>query len=336
VRRLSRAVVLCLAASLTVDAARAVQPETPDGAAAKGATPMAPVAPGLAPPFLRASFVLEPPRVRIGDLAALELVVVTPPDHHVRPIEPPAAVPGFWLLGVEPLPVERTQTRWIHRVRLHIRARELGVFLWPAQKVEIDGPDGARALLEVPAHTLEVASVLPEHAQRSTPYGLRAPPTFLSDRSSLAPAAIGGALLTLLCVGLVALVRRERRLRRSTDNAVSEPEEPSVFEEALSALAAAAAEPDVRRAADAAALALRRYAARHFRAPTHSATTPELQAAAAPYLMQARWAAFLGLLEALDEARFRTDAATRESSVRSHVQAATAFVRDSVPTARAR
>jgi hypothetical protein len=229
VRRLSRAVVLCLAASLTVDAARAVQPEAPDGTAAKGATAIAPIAPGLAPPFLRASFVLEPPRVRIGDLAALELVVVTPPNHHVRPIEPPAAVPGFWLLGVEPLPVERAQTRWIHRTRLHIRARELGVFLWPAQKVEIDGPDGARALLEVPAHVIEVASVLPEHAQRSTPYGLRAPPTFLPGRSPLAPAAIGG-LLTLFCVGLVALVRRERRLRRSTDNAVSEPEEPSVFE----------------------------------------------------------------------------------------------------------
>ncbi|HME71027.1 MAG TPA: hypothetical protein VKM54_14325 [Myxococcota bacterium] len=296
---------------------------------------MAPVAPGLAPPFPRASFVLEPPRVRIGDLAALELVVVTPPDHRVRPIEPPLAVQGFWLLGVEPLPVERAETRWIHRMRLHIRARELGVFLWPAQKVEIDGPDGARALLEVPAHTIEVTSVLPEHAQRSTPYGLRAPPTFPSDRNPLAPAAIGG-LLTLFCVGLIALVRRERRLRRSTGNTASEPEEPSAWEETLSALAAAAAESDVRCSADSAALALRRYAAHHFRAPTHSATTPELRAAPAPYLMHARWPAFLGLLEALDEARFRPDAPMREASVRSQVQAAAAFVRDSVPTARLR
>jgi hypothetical protein len=334
VSRLACAAILVLAAGLSVHVAPAAEPPAPEGAETQG-TPIAPIAPGLAPPFLRASFVLEPPRVRIGDLAALELVVVTPPDHHVRPIEPPPSVQGFWLLGVEPLPVERAQTRWIHRTRLHIRARELGVFLWPAQKVEIDGPDGARALLEVPAHTIEVASVLPEHAQRSTPYGLRAPSSFSSDQSPLAPAVIGG-LLTLSCVGLIALVRRERRLRRSAGNTSSTPEEPSDWEETLSALDAAAAESDVRRAADTGALALRRYAARHFRAPTHSATTPELRAAAVPYLMHARWPAFLGLLEALDEARFRPDAAAREASVRSHLRAATAFVRDSLPTTRSR
>jgi hypothetical protein len=294
---------------------------------------MAPNAPGLAPPFLRASFVLEPARVRIGEPVALELVVVTPPGHHVQPIEPPTAVEGFWLLGVEPLPVEREPTRWIHRTRLHLRARELGVFLWPVQKVEIDGPDGARAQLEVPAHTIEVASVLPEHAQRSTPYGLRAPPPFPSDRGLLASAAIGG-LVTLFLVGLVALVRRERGLRRSRGRAASSPEETSAWEETLSVLSGAAAEPDVRCAADTAALALRRYAARQFRAPTHSATTPELRGAAAPYLMHARWPAFLGLLEALDEARFRPDAATHEASVRAQLQAAAAFVRESVPAAR--
>lgn len=328
--RLPRAAVLFLAAGLSVHVAPAAPPPATEMTEAQG-PPVAPVAPGLAPPFLRASFVLEPPRVRIGDLAALELVVVTPPDHQVRPIEPPPTVPGFWLLGVEPLPVERAQTRWIHRTRLTLRARELGVFLWPAQKVEIDGPDGARALLEVPAHTIEVASVLPEHAQRSTPYGLRAPPSFSSDRSPLVPAAIGG-LLTLFCVGLLALVRRERRLRRSIGHEASLPEAPADWEETLSALDAAAAESDVRRAADTGALALRRYGARHFRAPTHSATTPELRAAATPSLRHARWPAFLGLLEALDEARFRPDAARREASVRSHLQAATAFVRDSLPT----
>jgi hypothetical protein len=284
---------------------------------------------------LRASFVLEPPRIRIGDLAVLELVVVTPPDHRVRPIEPPRGVQGFWLLGVEPLPVERTETRWIHRTQLHLRARELGVFLWPSQNIEIDGPDGARAQLTAPAHAIEVASVLPEHPERSTPYGLRVPPGLATDHNPLLPAAIGG-MLTLLCVALVALVRRERRLRRSAEPAGVEAQEASAWEETLRALAAALAEPDARSAADAAALALRRYATRHFRAPIHSATTPELRAARAPYLMQNHWPAFLGLLEALDQARFRPDAGAREAVVRSQVQAAAAFVRASVPAPGAR
>jgi hypothetical protein len=268
--------------------------------------------------------------VRIGDRAALELVVVTPPDHALRPIEPPRSVPGFWLLAVEPLPVERTATRWIHRTRLEIRARELGVFLWPAQKVEIEGPDGARSALEVPAHTIEVASVLPDQAQRSTPYGLRAPPALLSEPSALANAALG-ALLTLFCVGLVVLVRRMQRIDRRSAAVVSASEGPSNLEETLDALAAAAAESDVRRAADAAALALRRYATRQFRAPTRAATTPELRGLPPPYLLQTRWPALLRLLEGLDEARFRPDAATREAAVRSQLEVAAAFVRESAP-----
>jgi len=325
----ARAALCSLAASFAVPPAAAAPP--PLAPEMREVPSPQPTAPSLAPPFVRASFVLEPPRVRIGELAALELVVVTPPDHHVRPIEPPPSVPGFWLVGVEPLPVERSQTRWIHRTRFRIRARELGVFLWPAQKIEIDGPDGARAPFEVPAQTIEVASVLPEHAQRATPYGLRAPPMAPPGHSGLLGAAIG-SLLTLSCFGLVARIRRERRLRRSRRE-LSSPNEPFDWEETLSALAAAAAEPDARRAADRAALALRRYAARRFRAPTHCATTPELRRTAAPYLMHGRWPVFLRLLEALDDARFRPDAATREASVRSQVQAAAAFVHESVPTA---
>jgi hypothetical protein len=331
-RHLTRAAAFSLAASLAVPIARAEGSPGPNGAEVPG-TPTAAIDPGLAPPFPRASFVLEPPRVRIGELATLELVVVTPPDHQVRPIEPPPAVAGFWLLGVEPLPVERAQTRWIHRTRLHLRARALGVFLWPSQKIEIDGPDGARALLEVPAHTIEVASVLPEHAERSTPFGLRAPPAVPSQRNLLASAALGG-FLTLFCVGLVALVRRERRLRRNSLEATEPSEEASASEETLRALDAAVREPDVRRAADTGALALRRYAVRHFRAPIGSTTTPELRRVAAPYLMHERWPAFLGLLEGLDAARFRPDAASREASVRSELRAAAAFVRESAARAR--
>ncbi|HKE10918.1 MAG TPA: hypothetical protein VKE73_05055, partial [Myxococcota bacterium] len=140
-----------------------------------------------------------------------------------------------------------------------------------------------------------------------------------------------GVLLTLFCVGLFALVRRARRLARSAPPAPAASDLPAGFEEALCALAAAAAEPDVQRAADCAALALRRFASHHFRAPTRAATTPELRTTPAPYLMHARWPAFLGLLEGLDEVRFRPDATLREVSVRSQVQAAEAFVRNSAP-----
>ena len=62
----------------------------------RGAAP-APTAP-------RVTLHVEPPVLRIGDVATLEIVVVTPPEHRVRPISPPE-VEGIWLLDSEALPV---------------------------------------------------------------------------------------------------------------------------------------------------------------------------------------------------------------------------------------
>ena len=51
-----------------------------------------------APTASRATFVLEPPRLGLGEVAVLELAVITPPDHRPRAYSPPESVPGFWIL----------------------------------------------------------------------------------------------------------------------------------------------------------------------------------------------------------------------------------------------
>ena len=77
-----------------------------------GACGQPPAAPGPgAPPRPRATLVLEPPRFGVGQVALLELAVVTPPDHTPRPFEPPEPLPGLWLLDSEPLPVEKETSR---------------------------------------------------------------------------------------------------------------------------------------------------------------------------------------------------------------------------------
>ncbi len=325
VRSAARAVVLAAACAATMTSGRspAAQPAPQ------------PVAPG-APPSPQASWVLEPPRIRVGDVAALELVVVTPPDHRVRPVAPPADVKGFWLLGSEALPVEREPTRWVHRTRLRIRARELGVFLWPAVQVEIDGPDGAHAVLDVPGHTLEVTSVLPDHAGRSTPFGLRSPGALGRGGSPLR-AALVGAALALSAVGLVVLVRRERARRRELADAAAgagPTPDRAAFDEAIAALAVAANDADVRRAADRAARALKRYAALRFGAATFAATTPELRAESPPFAMRSRWPSFVSLLEALDARRFPPDPEAASAELRARIEESVAFVRESAPDER--
>lgn len=327
---------LVLAAACAATAAWGQHPGVaPSGSQPARPQPAARVPPG-APPQPTASWVLEPPRIRIGDVAALELVVVTPPDHRVRPVAPPADVKGFWLLGSEALPVEREPTRWVHRTRLRIRARELGVFLWPAVQVAVDGPDGARAVLDVPGHTLEVASVLPEHAGRSTPFGLRAPGELARGASPLGPALVGAAL-ALSAVGLVLLVRRERARRRGlTETAAAAGPDPdrAAYDDALAALGAAATDTDVRRAADTAARALKRYAARRFGASSFAATTPELRAGSPPFAMRSRWPAFVALLEALDARRFPPDPNEAAAELRARIDESVAFVHESAPDER--
>ncbi len=93
-----------------------------------------------APTAPHAILVLEPPSFGVGQVATLEVAVVTPPDHTPRPFVPPQQVPGLWVLGTEPQPVRKQAARWIHRTLVRVRARTTGDLLWPAGRVEIEGP----------------------------------------------------------------------------------------------------------------------------------------------------------------------------------------------------
>ena len=83
-------------------------------AAAAQPAPPAGVPTGAVATGVQGALVLEPGRIRAGDLADLEIVVATPPDHALRPVAPPASLPGFWLLGAEALPVEKADGRWTY------------------------------------------------------------------------------------------------------------------------------------------------------------------------------------------------------------------------------
>ncbi|MCH8131581.1 MAG: hypothetical protein IIA30_03425, partial [Myxococcales bacterium] len=139
---------------------------------------------------------MEPPQLRIGQVATLELVVVTPPEHSVRPVAAPTDVPGLWILAAEAQPVSKESTRWIHRTALRVRARSLGAFTFPAMSVEVEAPDGGVAALAVDALSIEVVSILPEIPDRITPYGPRRFPPTQMRTPIWGPAAAGaiGAL----------------------------------------------------------------------------------------------------------------------------------------------
>ncbi len=116
-----------------------------------------------APTAPRATLVLESPRVGVGAVANLDLAVVTPAGAAMRPYEPPRTVPGFWVLGTEKLPIAKQGSRWIHRTRIRIRAREVGSFRWPRGSVTVESPEGETQVVSVGELPLEVTSVLPEY-----------------------------------------------------------------------------------------------------------------------------------------------------------------------------
>jgi hypothetical protein len=290
-------------------------------------------APATAPTAPRATLVLEPPEVGIGGVAAVELAIVTPPDHHARPFQPPPEIHGFWLLDAETLPVEKHPGRWVHRTRIRIRAREVGRFVWPAGSVAIESPDGKVAALPLAALPLAVTSVLPELPDRDTPFGARSLPAPSAGPGRWG-AAGAGAAAALAAVALVALVRRT--IQRRTRLTALPPQPPWIRarEELREASAATCADP--LAAAHLVAVALRRYMARRFGADAPARTTEELRAAAPPFAATTCWPAFLAILHGLDAIRFRPEAEAGErAAVSERVGAllaqAKAFVEDSIP-----
>jgi len=264
-----------------------------------------------APVGVRGAVILEPPRVAVGQVVQAEIAVVTPPQHWVSPPEPPQ-VPGFWVLEARPLAVEREAGRWIHRIAVRLRGREVGPSAWPAMRLAVEGPDGEVGSVEIPERPLEVVSVRRELPEREEPFGLVPPPRG-GGRLGLLVAAGAGALATLATLGGVVLWRRRRGARqRAAVEAVPAP--LAAWREARGELEAslAAVVSNPRAGAERAALALRRYAQGRWGAPVRASTTPELESLRPPYGARSVWPRLLALLQRLDAVRFQPRAGEPE------------------------
>jgi hypothetical protein len=320
------ALLLGVAATLGPGSARAVPDATARAAAGS-------VAPGI-----RGVLAIEPGRIRAGEVATLEVVVTTPPGHRLRPIVPPAELPGFWILDAEALQVEKEDGRWIHRTRLRLRARELGQYVWPAQPVEIETPDGATQRLVLDGRPLEVVSVQAEFPGRSVPFGLREPDPDPAAGGSTARAAAAGALAGAAAVALLGVARRARRRRHGIvsvgGGGGGGPGAATPWRAAREELETLPAriEGDPDGAGDALARILRAHASWRWRRDLHASTTPELSVAPPPPEASEHWPVFLALLGALDEMRFLPDP-TRDAreTLRGVLTRVRAFVTDTTP-----
>ena len=294
-------------------------------------TAESPPAAGPAPPpaTLRASIVLEPPRIEIGDVFMVELAVVTPPEHRVAPAPVPKAVPGVAIVDASVPSVERQPGRWVHRQRFRARARSTGPLLWPALEVTVAAPDGAEQVLRTAARPFEVVSLLEEHPERRSPFGFRSPRVGAEPGPGAWLGALLGSLATLAALGLVTLVRRVRRSAPPDAPALPAGAGDLASAQALAALHAAEAEPDPVHAADLASQALRSWAADRFEAPLlRWATTEEIAARPPPFLLHTRYAALVAVLEALDALRFPPLPGDARGALGAALARARAFVLD--------
>ncbi len=298
--------------------------------ACSGAEPLDPVEP-TAPAGTRAALVFEPPRVAVGEVTRVEIAVTTPPGHRVRPPAPPDSVDGVWVIGIEPPQLDKQPGRWVHRMQVRLRAREVGSFRWPASRVAVEAPDGQVREIELEERPFQVVSVFPEFPQQLTPFGLEAPPTREDAGVPALVAGAAGAGLALAGVAAVALVRR-RRAQSLRAGAPSRSALPPSWEEAQRALDSARAEldSDLVAAADSASAALRRYVTRRFGSDAVVRTTEELAAARPPRGARSRWPTFIELLQRLDAARFRGNAVER-AALATLLDDVGGFVLDSIP-----
>ncbi len=282
-----------------------------------------------APANFRASVVLEPPRIEIGDIFTVEIAVVTPPGHRVAPAPVPKALAGLWILEAERPSLDREPGRWVHHQRFRARARATGPFSWPALELGVEGPDGTKQMLSAPERPFEVTSLLAEHPERRSFFSYRAPPLAERDGSGPWLPALLGALFALAGVALFALVRRVRSARSDAAPGDSDASGSGAADEAaLAALALAeTALGDPVRAADLASEALRGWAAARARTPSlQAASTEELAAREAPFLIATRYAPFLALVHELDALRFPPPRADRAALAREAIERAAAFV----------
>jgi len=294
------------------------------------------VPPPAAPASARASLLLEPQRIGIGQVGEVELVIVTAPNHTPRPWSPPSEVEGVWLLGSEALPAEKSAARWVHRTRFRLRPRQVGGFVWPGGSLPVEAPDGSTELVEWEELAVEVPSLIPEYPGRTTPFGARPVAPIAAAAPVWGPAA-AGALFTLACVGLVALARRRRRAGAAAAPPAG-PAQTAPWQRARAEFDTADAQTEERPfdAAHTTARALRRYMESRFGAAAAGRTTEELSRATPPFAVTSRWPAFVSILEGLDAFRFRPDSepaarASAHARAAELLDEARRFVEASVP-----
>ena len=283
-----------------------------------------------APVHPRAAWVLEGGAPRIGEVAQLDAVVTTPPGDLPAAFDAPRDVPGFELQGSESWTTLKRPGRWIHRASLRIRAREVGRLEWPAAQIEIESIRGERTRLTLEPLTIEIRSVMAEHPDRDTPYGVIEVPGALSGWDFARGVAVGG-LSTLALVGLVAILRRRRTAATSRDFAKVSTLPVTPWVEACAALARAREEADPIRSAHIAAEALALYTAQRFGADTHARTTEELAAAMPPLRATSRWPVFVSILRELDALRFRPALERSQGAIAALLVRAEAFIDDTTP-----
>jgi hypothetical protein len=306
------------AAALILAAAGACAEEAPEPRFAAPARP-------------RAALVLEPPVVAVGQVAEVELAIVTLPDHSVPPVELPGSVPGFWVVSRETLPIVREPARWVHRTRARLRAVEVGRFEFPGGSALVVSPEGAAAVLPYDALPLEVVSTLAGHPTRTQPYGIRLLPLASPSGPGRAVAFGAGAATALAGVLVVALARRRLAARAAAPAPAPIGEAPA-GEIARREIARARDRlpGDPRGALDAAAGALRDYAVRRFGGDASVRTTEELRRQAPPFTMTTRFPRFLEILAALDAARFPA-AQVGPAQVAALLDQVAGFVEESAP-----
>jgi hypothetical protein len=285
-----------------------------------------------APARPRAALVLEPPVVAVGQVAEVELLVVTAPDHSVRPVELPGAVPGFWLVSREVAEVVREPSRWVHTTRVRLRAVEVGRFEFPGGSVEVVSPEGAAAALLYDALPLEVVSTLAGHPTQTQPYAVRLLPFAAAPGArGNAVAFAAGAALGLAGAFVLALARRRlaaRAVAPSPEPAAQAPAWEVARREIARSRDRLAVDP--RGALDAAAGALRAYAVARFGGDASVRTTEELVGSPPPFTMTTRFPRFLEILAALDAARFPARDIERARAA-ALLDAVAAFVEESAP-----
>lgn len=291
-------------------------------------------APTGPPARIHGAVVLQPERIGVGELVSIDLTIVTPAGHQVRPVELPESIAPLWLLDAERLPVRRDGERWVHTTRVRTRVREApGNYRWPALTVEVEDAAGALIPLELESVPFVVASASDAEPDRLEPFGLRMPAAAGSAPSPMSPflSALAGAAATLLVLGALRFAARRRAARTGSPAEDTVPAWTRAERELQAALAGVASDPHA--AADETALCLRRYVRRRTGRAVESATTEEIAAQRPPGRLRSRWPEWVELLRRLDALRFPGHLATEESreALRALIEEARAFVERSIP-----